>query len=125
VNPNCKMKSLINYNRIILVFGSLILVLFGGGALSIVWLRMEISSVAKNCGKLEGEMEIVSREVYELRGQKSKSLRPSNLAVMVKDRLIMPSAGKTYYVSESDLFRRVGSETEFGYRQQGEFAGTR
>ena len=40
----------------------------------------------KNHGKLEGEMEIVSREVYELRGQKSKSLRLSNLAVMVKDR---------------------------------------
>ena len=119
------MKSLMNYNRIMLVFGSLVLVLFGGGALSIVWLRMEISGVAKNCGKLEGEMEIVSREVYELRGQKSKSLRPSNLAVMVKDRLIMPSAGKTYYVSESDLLKRVGSETEFGYRQQGEFAGTR
>ena len=119
------MKSLRNYNRIMLVFGSIILVLFGGGALSIVWLRMEISEVAKNCGKLEGEMEIVSREVYELRGQKSKSLRPSNLAVMVKDRLIMPSAGQTYYVSESDLLKRVGSETEFGYRQQGEFAGTR
>ena len=31
MNPDCKMKSLMNYNRIMLVFGSLVLVLFGGG----------------------------------------------------------------------------------------------
>ena len=58
-----------------------------GGALSIVWLRMDISTVAKNCGQLEGQMEIVGREVNLLRGQKSKSLRPSSLAVMVEGRL--------------------------------------
>ena len=40
--------------------------------------------MAKNCGRLEGETEVVGREVHELRGQRSKSLRPSSLAVMVK-----------------------------------------
>ena len=74
---NSKAK---NFSRYIFVLGSALLLFFGGGALSIVWLRMEISAVAKNCGQLEGQMEIVGREVNQLRGQKSKSLRPSSLA---------------------------------------------
>ena len=44
---------------------------FGGGAISIVWLRMEISATAKSCGKLEDQREMVARELQELRGLKS------------------------------------------------------
>ena len=38
-------------------------------------------------GQLETDREVVSRELYELRGQKSRSLRPSTLAAMVSGRL--------------------------------------
>ena len=48
-------------------------------------------------------MEIVGREVNELRGQKSKSLRPSSLAVMVEGRLSMPVARNTFHISGSDM----------------------
>ena len=41
----------------------------GSGAISIVWLRMEISATAKNCGKLEDQREMVARELRELRGK--------------------------------------------------------
>ena len=119
---NSKTK---NFSGYILIIGSALLLFFGGGALSIVWLRMEISAVAKNCGQLEGQMEIVGREVNQLRGQKSKSLRPSSLAVMVEGRLSMPVARKTFHISESDLVDRVGGERARVYRVQGEFAGTR
>ena len=37
-------------------------------------MRMDISKVAKRCGELEDEREIVSREVQELRGAEIKSL---------------------------------------------------
>ena len=47
---------------------------FGAGSIGIVWLRMDISRVAKKCGQLETDREVVSRELYELRGQKSRSL---------------------------------------------------
>ena len=40
---------------------------FGVGALGIVWMRMEISKVAKHCRDLEDRREIVSREVQDLR----------------------------------------------------------
>ena len=96
----------INKFLMTMVFG--LILFFGAGALCIVWLRMEISSVAKSCGELEGQMEIVGREVYELRGQRSQSLRPSSLAVMVAGRLAMPAALNTYHVSASDLDSRVG-----------------
>ncbi|MBT5716017.1 MAG: hypothetical protein HOI70_03810 [Opitutae bacterium] len=114
-----------SYNKYLVALGLGLLFLFGGGALSIVWLRMEISSVAKNCGQLEGEMEIVGREVYELRGQRSKSLRPSSLAVMVAGRLFMPLGKNTYHVSSSDMSSRVGVRGAGIYKLQGEFAGTR
>jgi hypothetical protein len=114
-----------NYRGYFLVIGLGLLVFFGGGALSIVWLRMEISSVAKNCGQLEGGMEIVGREVYELRGQRSKSLRPSSLAVMVAGRLSMPHGGSTYHVSGSDMNNRLGVGGSGIYSHRGEFAGTR
>ena len=119
---NTKSK---NFSRYIFVLGSTLLLFFGGGALSIVWLRMEISAVAKNCGQLEGQMEIVGREVNQLRGQKSKSLRPSSLAVMVEGRLSMPVARNTFHISGSDFVDRVGDGGPTLYRAQGEFAGTR
>ena len=66
----------INKFLMTMVFG--LTLFFGAGALCIVWLRMEISSVAKSCGELEGQMEIVGREVHELRGQRSQSLVHEN-----------------------------------------------
>ena len=58
-------------------------------------MRMEISKVAKHCRNLEDRREIVSREVQDLRGEKSRSLRPSTLAAMVSERLSMPTASQT------------------------------
>ena len=46
----------------------------GSGAISIVWLRMEISATAKNCGKLEDQREMVARELRELRGKKIRNV---------------------------------------------------
>ncbi len=114
-----------NINRYIFIMGSAVLLFFGSGALSIVWLRMEISSVAKNCGQLEGEMEIVGREVNQLRGQRAKSLRPSSLAIMVEERLFMPPAINTYHISNLDMSNRLQESGDSGYRNRGEFAGTR
>ena len=112
-------------NRYIFIIALALLFFFGGGALSIVWLRMEISSVARNCGQLEGEMEIVGREVAQLRGQRSKSLRPSSLAVMVEGRLLMPPARNTYHISNLDMTHRLREVENRGYKIRGEFAGTR
>ena len=116
-------------NRLPLVVGILAMSFFGAGAISIVWLRMEISTVAKQCGKLEDEREIVSREVQELRGQKSRSLRPSTLASMVSGRLSMLPDSRTIYVSAPDMSARLGdgrgTRRNKSYGSQGEFAGTR
>ena len=95
--------------------------MFGSGAISIVWLRMEISAIAKNCGKLEDQREMVARELQELRGQRSRSLRPSTLAGMVKGRLLMPSPAKTVHVSAREMRKRVDSH----WLGQGEFANNR
>ena len=81
--------------------------------------------MAKNCGQLEGQMEIVGREVNQLRGQKSNSLRPSSLAVMVEGRLSMPVARNTFHISGSNFVDRVGDGRPRLYKVQGEFAGTR
>ena len=92
-----------------------LITIFGGAsAIGIVWLRMGISDVALRCGVLEDEREVLSREVQELRGQRSWSLRPSTLASMVEGRLAMPGADQTYHVSESDMTRRLG-----GYKNSG------
>ena len=86
---------------------------FGGGsAIGIVWLRMNISEVAKRCGILEDEREVLSREVQELRGQRSWAMRPSTLASMVEGRLSMPGPSQTYHISETDMKKRLG-----GYKQ--------
>ena len=77
--------------------------LFGGGAISIVWLRMEISATAKKCGNLEDQREMVARELRELRGQKSKMLRPSVLARLVAGRLSIPSSERTVHVSGREM----------------------
>ncbi len=116
-------------SRLPFLIALLVISLFGGGALAIVWLRVEISSVAKRCGNLEDEREIVSREVQELRGQKSRSLRPSTLASMVFERLSMPTPARTFYVSNADMNRRLGKRRPIQrdklFRREGEFAGTR
>jgi hypothetical protein len=86
-----------------------LITIFGGAcAIGIVWLRMDISEVATRCGVLEDEREVLSREVQELRGQRSWALRPSTLASMVEGRLSMPGPRQTYHVSESDMKKRLG-----------------
>ena len=82
---------------------------FGAGAISIVWMRMEISQIAKNCAKLEDQREMVARELHELRGQRSRSLRPSTLAGMVGGRLQMPGRERTVHVSEREMKKRLES----------------
>ncbi len=116
-------------SRFPLVLTLIVVCVLGVGALGIVWMRMEITKVAKHCRNLEDRREIVSREVQDLRGEKSRSLRPSTLAAMVSGRLSMPTASQTIHVSQSDLLRRLGSPKEVvannRLRSQGEFAGTR
>ena len=86
-----------------------LITIFGGAcAIGIVWLRMDISEVATRCGVLEDEREVLSREVQELRGQRSWALRPSTLASMVEGRLSMAGPRQTYHVSESDMKKRLG-----------------
>ena len=86
-----------------------LITIFGGAcAIGIVWLRMDISEVAARCRVLEDEREVLSREVQELRGQRSWALRPSTLASMVEGRLSMPGPRQTYHVSESDMKKRLG-----------------
>jgi cell division protein FtsL len=84
--------------------------LIGCGAISIVWLRMEISATAKNCGKLEDQREMVARELRELRGKKSAMMRPSTIAQLVEGRLRVPSPQKTIYVTEREMSSFMNSK---------------
>ena len=106
-----------------------IISIFGTGAIGLVWLRMEISSVAKECGELEDELEIVAREVHELRAQYSRSMRPAALASLVDGRLRMPSPKSTFHVSEEDMKRRLNRAAVVAGQKRiqanMEFAGTR
>ena len=85
--------------------------------------------IAKECGDLEDELEIVAREVHELRAQRSRAMRPSSLASMVHGRLSMPNARLTFHVSEEDMKRRLslrpGVASVQRFKSAGEFAGTR
>jgi len=85
--------------------------------------------IAKECGDLEDELEIVAREVHELRAQRSRAMRPSSLASMVHGRLSMPSARLTFHVSEEDMKRRLGPSSGIAsvqrFKSAGEYAGTR
>jgi hypothetical protein len=107
----------------------LIVGIFGSGSIVIVWMRMDISKVAKRCGELEDEREIVSREVQELRGQRSRALRPSTLASMVMGRLAMPDSSKTFHVSRENLLDSLGddkgSRNQSRFAVRGEYAGSR
>lgn len=115
-------------NRTIITTLCLISIL-GGGSIGLVWLRMEISAVAKECRDLEDELEIVAREVHELRAQCSRAMRPSSLASMVQGRLSMPSSRLTFHISEEDMKRKLGTKIELApyrrFKSAGEFAGTR
>ena len=53
-------------SRFALVLTFTVVFVLGVGALGIVWMRMEISKVAKHCRDLEDRREIVSREVQDL-----------------------------------------------------------
>ncbi len=90
-------------NRVWWMFIILAVSIFGSGAISIVWLRMEISATAKNCGNLEDQREMVARELRELRGTKSRLLRPSMIAKLVEGRLSVPTAQKTVHVTEREM----------------------
>ena len=92
--------------------------LFGGGAISIVWLRMEISATAKNCVNLEDQREMVARELRELRGKKSRMRRPSMIAQLVSGRLSVPSASRTVHVSS----REMGEYFHAGIAQNKDFS---
>ncbi len=90
-------------NRVWWMFVILTVSLFGSGAISIVWLRMEISATAKNCGKLEDQREMVARELQELRGKKSRMMRPSMIAQLVEGRLTVPSPKRTVHVTSREM----------------------
>ena len=90
-------------NRVWWMFLILAVLGFGGGAISIVWLRMEISATAVNCGDLEDQREMVARELRELRGKKSRLLRPSMIAKLVDGRLSVPTSQRTVYVTEREM----------------------
>ena len=97
-------------NRVWWMFIILAVSLFGSGAISIVWLRMEISATAKNCGKLEDQREMVARELREIRGKKSRMLRPSMIAQLVKGRLSVPSANRTVHVTKREMIAYAHKE---------------
>ena len=84
-------------NRTIIIV-LLIISVFGAGSIGLVWMRMEISAVAKECGELED------------------------------GRLKMPKAQSTFHVSKVDMERRLGNSSvakrSQDYRTKGEFAGT-
>ena len=84
-------------------------------------MRLGISDIAAECGVLEDEREVLLREVQELRGQRSWSMRPSVLASMVEGRLKMGVPERTIHVSRKEMLGRVGGENgEFiaGGRQE-------
>jgi len=85
------------------MFTILAVTLLGSGAISIVWLRMEISATAQNCANLEDKREMVARELRELRGKKSRVMRPSMIAQLVKGRLQVPAASKTVHVTNREM----------------------
>ena len=114
-------------NRAIIIV-LLTISVFGIGSIGLVWMRMEISTVAKECGELEDELEIVAREVHELRAQYSRAMRPSSLASMVSGRLKMPKSELTFHVTEADMEKRLGNlfiaKRGQNFQKKGEFAGT-
>ena len=93
-----------------MIFGLVFLLVVGVFSLGVVWLRMEISEVAKLCGKLEDERERVNRRLRDLRGQRSAAMRPTRLAHMVAGRLEKPPPAKQLYVTPEDMRRRLSDE---------------
>lgn len=85
------------------MFLVLAVAVFGAGAISIVWLRMEISETAKNCGALEDSREMIARELQEFRGQRASVMRPSVLASLVSGRLSLPKSEKTVHVTAREM----------------------
>lgn len=106
----------------------LIISFFGVGSLGLVWMRMKVSTIANECGDLEDELEIVAREVHELRAQRSRAMRPSNLASLVQGRLKMPDQRLTFHVTKEEMDKKIGKmrdvTTNKSYRVRGMFAGS-
>ena len=102
----------IRFGRLGAVVGFASLMLFGSGALGIVWFRMEISEVARDCGRMEDQRERVNRHLRDLRGQRSAAMRPTRLAQMVKGRLEMPPPTRQFYITLEDMRRRLEAEEQ-------------
>ena len=68
--------------------------------------------MAAKCGVLEDEREVLSREVQELRGQRSWALRPSTLASMVEGDLRCRDPGKLIMYQKRTWLSSFG-----GYRR--------
>ena len=83
------------------------LLVIGMAALAIVWVRMDISRVASETGRLEGETEDLNRELRELRGRRSTAMRPAVLANLMAGRLAMPVSERRLFVTEEELRRRT------------------
>ena len=100
----------------------LIISFFGVGSLGLVWMRMKVSTIANECGDLEDELEIVAR------AQRSRAMRPSNLASLVQGRLKMPDQKLTFHVTKEEMDKRIGSMRDVtsnkSYRVQGMLAGS-
>ena len=108
------------------MFLVLAVAVFGAGAISIVWLRMEISETAKNCGALEDSREMIARELQELRGQRASVMRPSVLASLVSGRLSLPKSEKTVHVTPREMqFALVSRNVSDGNSEKGEIASRR
>ena len=107
-----KKASKISFWRLGTLLGLVFLLLVGLFSLGVVWFRMEISEVAKLCGKLEDERERVNRRLRDLRGQRSAVMRPTRLAHMVAGRLEKPPPAKQFYVTPEDMRRRLSDNLD-------------
>lgn len=89
-----------------LVLGGALLTTIGLGSLGIVWLRLEISSVAEDSRKLEKEVTDNARELRGLNTKRAKALNPASLKSLVSNRLSKPDSSRVIFVQRQDLQRR-------------------
>ena len=89
-----------------LIFSGALLTTIGLGSLGIVWLRLEISSVAEDSQKLEKEVSDHARELRGLNTKQAKVLNPASLKSLVSGRLAKPNPSSVIFVQPHDLQRR-------------------